>query len=61
MLPGVLHMGGKGPDQANWLQALRDWVEKGTAPERIIMSKHAKPGEPTMSRHCIPLSPQSCL
>ena len=54
MLPGVLHMGGKGPDQANWLQALRDWVEKGTAPERIIMSRHPLYGLPPRSRPVFP-------
>lgn len=54
MLPGVLHMGGKGPDQANWVGALRDWVEKGIAPEMIIASKLTKPGEPSLSRPLFP-------
>ena len=54
MLPGVLHMGGKGPDQADWLKALRDWVENGKAPERIVMSKLPKSGEPPLSRPVFP-------
>jgi len=54
MLPGVLHMGGKGPDQANWLQALRDWTEKGIAPERIIISRPAQNGKPGMTRPLFP-------
>lgn len=54
MLPGVLHSGGKGPDQANWLQAIRDWVEKDKAPERVVVSKITKSGELPMSRPLYP-------
>ena len=54
MLPGVLHSGGKGPDQANWIQAIRDWVEKGKAPERIIATKITKSGELPMARPLYP-------
>jgi hypothetical protein len=40
LLPGVLHCsGGPGPDQADWLELIRDWVEKGKAPERVVMAK----------------------
>ncbi len=40
LLPGVLHCsGGPGPDQADWLELIRDWVEKGKAPERVVMTK----------------------
>jgi feruloyl esterase len=40
LLPGVLHCGGgAGPDQVAFLPALRDWVERGQAPDRLIASK----------------------
>lgn len=40
MLPGVLHCGGgPGPDQTDWIELIRDWVENGKAPERVIVSK----------------------
>ncbi len=36
LLPGVLHCGGgPGPQPPDFLSALEDWVEEGTAPERI--------------------------
>jgi feruloyl esterase len=40
MVPGCLHCGG-GPGAANvdWLQVIADWVEHGTAPERLVASK----------------------
>jgi feruloyl esterase len=34
--PGMAHCrGGDGPDQVEWLGALEDWVEKGTAPKEL--------------------------
>jgi len=40
LLPGVLHCeGGPGPDQTDWLALIREWVEEGAAPERVIVSK----------------------
>ncbi len=40
LLPGVLHCGdGPGPDVADWQSAIVDWVEKGTAPDRIVARK----------------------
>ena len=40
MLPGVLHCaGGAGPDQADRLAAMVDWVEKGQAPARLVATK----------------------
>lgn len=40
MMPGVLHCGGgAGPDQVPFLPALRDWVEHGRAPDRLIATK----------------------
>jgi feruloyl esterase len=39
MLPGVGHCsGGPGPDQADFMSSLVDWVENDQAPERIIAS-----------------------
>lgn len=46
MLPGVLHCGGgPGPSQVDWLELVRSWVEKGKAPDRVIVSKPNKEGE----------------
>ena len=43
LLPGVLHCsGGAGPDQAPFLPALRDWVERGQAPDRLIATKYTQ-------------------
>ena len=37
MLPGMYHCGGgTGPNQADWLEAIRAWVEDGKAPERLV-------------------------
>ncbi len=54
LLPGVLHCGGgSGPDQANWLQIIREWVENDKAPERIVVSK-MKNNKESMSRPVFP-------
>jgi pimeloyl-ACP methyl ester carboxylesterase len=46
LLPGVLHCGGgPGPSQTNWLQYVRDWVEKGEAPERIVLTRWEENGQ----------------
>ena len=40
LLPGVLHFeGGAGPDNADWIKSITDWVEKDVAPERVVVSK----------------------
>lgn len=40
LLPGVLHCGGgPGPSSVDWIELVRDWVEKGTAPDRVVLSK----------------------
>jgi feruloyl esterase len=40
LLPGVLHCGGgPGPAEVNWLELIRDWVENGNPPERVVVSK----------------------
>ena len=55
MLPGVLHcFGGPGPDRVDWVEAIRDWVEEGRAPERLLASKLDQDGQPTMTRPLCP-------
>ena len=50
MMPGVLHCsGGPGPDRVDWNAVIDDWVEKGTAPDRILATKVAA-GKVTRSR-----------
>jgi feruloyl esterase len=40
MMPGVFHCaGGIGPDEVDTLTPLAEWVEKGTAPERLLASR----------------------
>jgi hypothetical protein len=40
MMPGVFHCGGgPGPDSFDRVTPLVDWVERGTAPSRIVVSK----------------------
>ncbi len=54
MLPGVLHCGGgPGPSQVDWLELVRNWVERGEAPERVIVSKSKKKGK-SMTRPVFP-------
>ncbi len=54
LLPGVLHCSsGPGPDKADWIGLLRDWVENGRAPERVIMSK-VRNGQVEMTRPVFP-------
>lgn len=53
MLPGVTHTGGNGPGKADWFQLIQDWVEKGIAPGRVVVSKNEK-GKTVMSRPVYP-------
>ncbi len=54
LLPGVLHCGGgPGPDQVDWLKLIRNWVEKDSAPERVILSKEDN-GKIVMTRPVFP-------
>ena len=54
MVPGMLHCaGGPGCSNANWLTALMDWVEKGTAPNQILGS-HLEKGQTTRTRPLCP-------
>jgi pimeloyl-ACP methyl ester carboxylesterase len=40
LMPGVLHCaGGSGPDKVDWLAAIDDWVERGSAPDRLVAKK----------------------
>ncbi|ODS86987.1 MAG: hypothetical protein ABS46_00505 [Cytophagaceae bacterium SCN 52-12] len=53
MLPGVTHTGGNGPGKADWFRLISDWVEKGIAPERVIVSK-TEDGKVVMTRPVFP-------
>jgi len=56
LLPGVLHCGGgKGPSEADWLSLIREWVEKGIAPDKIIIRKSVK-GKEILLREVFPYS-----
>jgi hypothetical protein len=60
LLPGVLHCGGgEGPSDADLLAVLRDWVENGKSPERVIVSKKVL-GKEVMSRPVYPY-PQEAI
>src|SRR5688500_8787464 len=40
MMPGVAHCGGGvGPDRHDAVTAVIDWVEKGKAPDQLLVSK----------------------
>src|SRR5262249_51834057 len=55
LLPGVLHCGGgPGPDNADWVTALDGWVEKGTAPDRVVAQKRGQDGGVSRSRPLCP-------
>jgi feruloyl esterase len=54
LLPGVLHCGGgTGPDNIDWIQQIRNWVENNQAPDRLVMSKMEK-GKAVMTRPVYP-------
>jgi len=54
LLPGVLHcVGGPGPDQTDWINLIRDWVERKQAPERVVVFKQVKK-QKVMSRPVFP-------
>ncbi|MGD8873352.1 MAG: tannase/feruloyl esterase family alpha/beta hydrolase [Gemmatimonadota bacterium] len=51
LLPGVLHCnGGPGPDQVEWLETIRRWVEEGQAPTRVTATKRTRDGAVDMQR-----------
>ena len=39
---------------SDWVEAIRAWVEEGQAPERLVASKLARDGSPTMTRPVCP-------
>jgi feruloyl esterase len=50
LLPGVLHCGGgEGPSSVDWIALIRDWVENGKPPERVVASKTVN-GKEVMTR-----------
>lgn len=54
LLPGVLHCGdGPGPSNVDWIELVRNWVEEGTAPNRVILST-MEDGNPIMTRPAFP-------
>ena len=54
MMPGMGHCrGGTGPDQADFVSAITDWVEKNKAPERIVANK-MQDGKVKMTRPLCP-------
>jgi hypothetical protein len=54
LLPGVLHCGGGyGPSEIDWLAIVRDWVEKGIAPGKIVANKTSE-GKTVMTREVFP-------
>ena len=55
MLPGVLHCAnGPGPDQVDWVEAIRTWVEDGQAPDRLVASKRNLDGQIALTRPVCP-------
>lgn len=55
LMPGVLHCGGgPGPDKVDWLGAISDWVENGTAPDRLVASRLDEDGKSERTRPLCP-------
>jgi hypothetical protein len=55
LMPGVLHCGGgPGPDTVDWAAVITDWVERGTAPDRIVARKLGAGGAVARSRPLCP-------
>jgi Tannase and feruloyl esterase len=54
LMPGVLHCaGGPGADEVDYVQLIRDWVEKGKAPEKVVFEKKEK-GKTVLTRPVYP-------
>jgi len=54
MVPGMFHCGGgPGCGSTDWLAAVMDWVEKGTAPAQLT-GAHMEKGQPTRTRPLCP-------
>jgi feruloyl esterase len=55
LLPGVGHCGGGvGPDQADFLGAMEQWKEGGSAPDQILATRRAGRGQSEMTRPLCP-------
>jgi hypothetical protein len=55
MIGGCYHCaGGPGASGVDWLTVVRDWVETGEAPDRIVARKAARNDQPAMSRPLVP-------
>ena len=55
MLPGMFHCaGGPAPDRADWLEAIRAWVEDGKAPERLVSLQLDESGRVSRTRPICP-------
>ncbi|MYE22474.1 MAG: tannase/feruloyl esterase family alpha/beta hydrolase, partial [Gammaproteobacteria bacterium] len=55
MLPGMFHCaGGPAPDRADWLEAIRAWVEEGKAPERLVSLQLDESGRVSRTRPICP-------
>ncbi|MCY4012574.1 MAG: tannase/feruloyl esterase family alpha/beta hydrolase [Gammaproteobacteria bacterium] len=55
MLPGMFHCaGGPAPDRADWLEAIRAWVEDGKAPERLVSLQLDESGTVSRTRPICP-------
>lgn len=55
MVPGCYHCGGgPGISGVNWLEVIVAWVEKGSAPDRIVARKSAGDDKPAMTRPLYP-------
>jgi len=62
LMPGVLHCaGGPGPDSVNWTTAIDDWVEKGTAPDRIVAQKAGGSAGPAARTRPLCVYPQHAV
>ena len=54
MLPGVLHCsGGPGPQEADWLGILQQWVENDNPPDKVVLTR-TQEGSTIMQRPVYP-------
>lgn len=61
LLPGVLHCGGgKGPSGVDWITLIREWVENGNPPEKVIASKVVN-GKQVMTRTVFPYPDETVI
>lgn len=59
LIPGMNHCrGGVGVDTVDWVTALEDWIEKGTAPEMLVAAKRSNASGPPGAKG-FPLDPAS--